>query len=220
MKMLPWLAWRAPYTLDRIFLHDQIDTISINGRCLDLGAGAIKSYREKINAIDCDLILDNRPAICCTIESLPFKTESINNILIFNVLEHVWNYYDVLREVYRILEPGGKLYGLVPFLINYHPDPEDYFRYTPSTINKLLTEIGFVVTVKTLSGIPLLIAQYINYLPVIWRFSRITYWLANKANNWLESREDGLSVFNKKAIICIWFSAKKLDLKQIEKKSD
>jgi hypothetical protein len=35
------------------------------------------------------------------------------------------------------------LVGCIPFLIPYHADPDDYFRYTHSALNKILKNAGF-----------------------------------------------------------------------------
>ena len=43
----------------------------------------------------------------------------------------------------RILKEGGALIGFTPFLIRYHPDPHDFFRYTDEALKNILTEAGF-----------------------------------------------------------------------------
>ncbi len=73
----------------------------------------------------------------------PIKTNTFNNALLFNVLEHVWDTRNLLFESFRILSPGGYLFGLVPFMFRYHKDPTDYWRFTDESLNKLLCEAGF-----------------------------------------------------------------------------
>lgn len=42
----------------------------------------------------------------------------------------------VVQELYRILMPGGLVYMDVPFLLGYHPDPVDYWRFSLSGLEK------------------------------------------------------------------------------------
>lgn len=64
-------------------------------------------------------------------------------MIAMNILEHVYNYNLFLPEVYRILKPDGILVGCVPFLIPYHAVPDDYFRYTHSSLERILRQTGF-----------------------------------------------------------------------------
>jgi hypothetical protein len=60
-----------------------------------------------------------------------------------NVLEHIYHHAFFIGEAYRILKLGKSVIGFVPFLINYHADPHDYFRYTDEALRALFTEAGF-----------------------------------------------------------------------------
>ena len=41
--------------------------------------------------------------------------------------------------------------GFVPFLIQYHPDPNDYFRYTDEALEKIFAQAGFTnINIKRL----------------------------------------------------------------------
>ena len=69
-----------------------------------------------------------------------------------NVLEHVYNHKKFLGELNRILKQQGKLVGFVPFLIGFHADPGDFYRYTDTCLEKLLVETGFNQVKITLIG--------------------------------------------------------------------
>ncbi|MFZ4590397.1 MAG: methyltransferase domain-containing protein [Ignavibacteria bacterium] len=64
-------------------------------------------------------------------------------VLITEVLEHVYKPVNSLAEIYRILKKGGKIVGTVPFQMNEHDQPYDYFRYTNYSLTKMLEESNF-----------------------------------------------------------------------------
>jgi SAM-dependent methyltransferase len=64
------------------------------------------------------------------VESLPIPDESYDVVLCTQVMEHVRHPHQALREMTRVLAPGGHLlmttHGVYPF----HPHPGDYWRWT------------------------------------------------------------------------------------------
>jgi hypothetical protein len=48
-----------------------------------------------------------------------------------------------LTEAARCLAPGGTLLLTIPFAARWHFIPYDYWRFTPSSLNHLLTATGF-----------------------------------------------------------------------------
>jgi SAM-dependent methyltransferase len=73
----------------------------------------------------------------------PVATASVNVILCTETLEHVLETRRFLTEAARCLAPGGTLLLTVPFAARWHFIPYDYWRFTPSSLNHLLTENGF-----------------------------------------------------------------------------
>jgi len=101
----------------------------------------IKNKNNTVTTVD---ISDNCDFKCnLETESLPFEDNSVETIFCFNVLEHIYNHKNVINEVYRVLKPNGKFYISVPFLLNKHADPYDFFRYTDTTLDRLHSEVGF-----------------------------------------------------------------------------
>jgi SAM-dependent methyltransferase len=74
---------------------------------------------------------------------MPFKDGVFDNVVCFNVLEHVYEYPEALAEIRRVLKINGLLHGYVPFLCNIHSDPFDYWRFTRDCLEKALRQSGF-----------------------------------------------------------------------------
>lgn len=94
------------------------------------------------------VLLDTRPInnsgsqmVCGDAHILPFPNNLFSLVILKDALEHFWNPWEALREVRRVLKDGGTLVIWVPFMHPFHGD--DYYRYTPLAIKKLLE--GFSV---------------------------------------------------------------------------
>jgi SAM-dependent methyltransferase len=57
---------------------------------------------------------------------IPLENESVDSILMTEVLEHVFNPAQVLAEFHRILRPGGCILITCPFAWPLHEEPYDY----------------------------------------------------------------------------------------------
>jgi len=74
-------------------------------------------------------------------------------ILLAEVLEHLEHPEIVLREISRVLKPGGTFLATMPLLYPIHPDPRDFQRWTPERIEIEFERSGLVVSeVKTMGG--------------------------------------------------------------------
>ncbi len=94
---------------------------------LDIGAGG---RRISSHVLGVDFIRFPNTIVVANIHSLPFLDESVGGIFCTGTLEHVEDPSQAMQEIYRILEKGGILHLEVPFMQPYHPDPEDYWRWT------------------------------------------------------------------------------------------
>lgn len=131
-------------------LHKRLSKLVIDGSILDLG-GSKKfknGYQSFIKGdhnictvnIDvnygCDLVFDIE-------NKFPLNDYVYDSILCFNVLEHIYNFQNVINESYRVLKNDGSFFGLIPFMHHIHGCPNDYFRYSESCIRKIFLEGGF-----------------------------------------------------------------------------
>lgn len=106
-------------------------------------------------------------------KKLQFKSNHYQNLIFFNVLEHLSNPTKSLKELYRILKKGGFLIGSTPFLYQVHGAPNDYLRFTKNyLINEFKKEKFKVIYIKELGHGPFLAAfsilfSYLKFLPII-----------------------------------------------------
>ncbi|MFM2381267.1 MAG: hypothetical protein RLZZ76_34 [Candidatus Parcubacteria bacterium] len=119
----------------------------LSGRILDLGSGGSDRYstfipREKDSTYE---LLDIKKGAQINFESdsLPYADDTFDTIILLNVLEHLYHTQNILTEIKRIKKDEGVFIGYVPFLMWYHPDHHDYFRYTHEALSLMLAEAGY-----------------------------------------------------------------------------
>jgi len=89
-----------------------------NGIKLDIGCGRMKP--DGYIGIDCVQIIDGngdkKVDVVMDIEktSLPYISDTVDEIRAFNVLEHLANLRFVLNDCHRVLKKDGFLWGTVP----------------------------------------------------------------------------------------------------------
>ena len=154
--------------------------IKLQGSCLELGANKdvyrnflnpnSKKYKttfsniEKINKTF--LYLDLQKKINCN-----FK---FDNIVIYNVLEHIYDIDISLKNINFLLKKNGTVYGSTPFIYRIHGAPEDYTRYSKSFLKLKLKNSKFKdIDIKEIGLGPFLasfslLRGYFKYLPVIY----------------------------------------------------
>lgn len=122
--------------------------IRIDGRVLDVGGVRASGYQQlfqgehkfttaNLSPEGADLTFDAQ-------QRWPIEDLSFDAVLFLNVLEHLYEYRPAVMESWRVLVPGGRVIVTVPFMFNVHGSPNDHFRYTKSTLERLFADAGFV----------------------------------------------------------------------------
>ena len=166
----------------RIFHNIFLQNIELSGKTIDLGSGNHSSYLEYLNNKSNNIYFADKVEkhqenyFQVDLEKkLNFNDQEFDNVILFNVIEHVQNYENLIEEIYRIIKKNGKLELFVPFMFRYHPDPEDYFRPTHYYLNKLLTKKGFDVQIYLIGTGPILVVQEIIFKYLKFKFLKIFF---------------------------------------------
>lgn len=96
------------------------------------------------------LVVYNKP-----LEKNNFANDSFSCVTMWDVIEHLISPIDELKEIYRILESGGKIYITTPNVYNSKRKGEDWEGFNSSyehlyffnidTMRELLLRVGFIV---------------------------------------------------------------------------
>lgn len=137
--------------LTRILQNRSFQEIQLSGKGIDLGAksNSASYYRflqvgDTVDIQYTDLNPSSEDILQVDLEKhIPVEDDSQDFLILNNVLEHLFEYQSCVDECYRVLNSGGELIGVVPFLYKVHPDPDDFFRYTESSLQKIFKRAGF-----------------------------------------------------------------------------
>jgi SAM-dependent methyltransferase len=81
----------------------------------------------------------------CTLEAIPRPDGHYDAVLLTQVLEHVPEPERVLREIHRVLKPGGQLMLSLPLNGPLHGEPWHFFQFTHHAIGRMASDCGFEV---------------------------------------------------------------------------
>lgn len=131
-----------------------------SGRTLNLGSGPriIGSGVENV-----DIHPYPGVSIVADIAKVPLPDSSIARIVCDNVLEHVEDISGAVKEITRLLIPGGLVYIALPFLYPFHSSPYDRRRFTKQGLEELF--VGFEVVESGVRAGPFsALTVYLNHL--------------------------------------------------------
>jgi SAM-dependent methyltransferase len=172
-----------PFYLIRKDLRSKFLTLipQLKGQLLDYGCGR-KPYKELFSVdsyIGVDIVNPGHPHTNEDIDlffdgkSIPAPDASYDAVFSSEVFEHVFTPDESLKDIYRVLKPGGLFLTSVPFVWNEHEVPYDYARYSSFGYPHLLKKQGFEILEVHKTG------NFIRVIAQLWNlylYNRIQSW--------------------------------------------
>lgn len=128
----------------RKFVYQQIQRLAPVGGCLEIGSYDVNgNLRDIINLKYTGL--DMRPGpnvdIVANGNNLPFDRESFGLVVCVETLEHDRYFWQTIKEIRRVLEPGGTVILTAPSIdFGIHEHPVDYWRFTEEGLRSLVED--------------------------------------------------------------------------------
>jgi SAM-dependent methyltransferase len=152
----------SPYYFVRKGLLSAMQKYSplLRGNLLDFGCGS-KPYKTLFNVdqyTGVDFENEGHPHDNENIDvfydgkNIPFADNTFDSILCSEVVEHIFNLPEIIKELNRVLKVGGKILITCPFAWKEHELPHDYARYTLYALRDLLEKQGFKIVIQDKSG--------------------------------------------------------------------
>jgi len=136
--------------VDRYYIEQFLETCheDIRGKVLEVGA---RTYTEKFGAsIQQSEVLDSNPTnpkatiLADLNTTMNIKPNEFDCLIFTQVLQFIGNLQGCIRELYRILKPGGTLLVTVPCVSRIDPSyggDKDFWRFTDSGCKLLFGEV-------------------------------------------------------------------------------
>jgi SAM-dependent methyltransferase len=143
----------------------------LRGRVLDVGCGnqpyapLVLRQASTYVGIDLSCAHDPAPHVCGDSLQLPFKDASFDAVLSTQVIEHVTDPFVMVKEIGRVVRPGGYAVITGPFAWPLHEEPHDYFRFTKYAFAQLAARGGLsVVSIRERGGTIMALTQLLAAL--------------------------------------------------------
>jgi SAM-dependent methyltransferase len=154
------------------WLRDE-GTRATGKRVLDVGCGDKPYYPffgGAASYVGLDVQQNPNADLHGAVEAIPAEDNSFDIVICTQVLEHADDPAQAVRELHRVTAPGGRVLASTHGTQVYHPNPDDYWRWTHTGLERLFTTNGDWERVDvepnagTTSALAMLIARSLHLL--------------------------------------------------------
>jgi uncharacterized protein YbaR (Trm112 family) len=110
-------------------------------RVLSVGGGPTRNSPREINL---NMAPFREVDVVGNATRLPFRSGSVDAVWSNAVLEHVAGAPEAVAEMVRVVEPGGFVMNVVPFMQPVHAYPLDFQRYTADGLAHLMRDLDII----------------------------------------------------------------------------
>jgi len=131
----------------RAFVQDAAECLPIADPVVEIGARPAEGQEHEANLrsffsghayIGCDFQEGPNVDRIEDIHALTFDDESVGTVVCVETLEHVADPLRGVREIHRVLKPGGVAILTSVMFMPIHAHPQDFWRFTPEGFQLLL----------------------------------------------------------------------------------
>jgi SAM-dependent methyltransferase len=180
----PHPTWQSKESRNRVDLFLQNEELRTpGGYRLNIGSG---DQRLVVKIINLDLFAGTAVDIQGDLLRLPIKDESQDTIVCTGVLEHASDPSRAVAEIYRALKSNGKAFFETPFIQTIHAAPEDYSRWTPEGLKKIMCSFE-ITKVDVVAGPASALAwQFQETMAMLFSFNNVMlYKIGMRIFGWL-----------------------------------
>ncbi|GEM_PF-2680480 len=108
---------------------------------------------------------------------------SIDGIICYAILEHVYNPFKAVSELHRVLKPGGKIITFLPWLWQYHGYKDqmlDFYRFSKDGVRYLFKDFSYLEFCPIRGPIESVCVCVLNFVKMKTKFHRVFSYLIRK----------------------------------------
>lgn len=138
----------------RAFVRTAAESFSLRGPIFEFGsfqvegqeaAADLRPFFPGYDYVGCDLRFGPGVDRVEDLANLSLADNSVPTIICVETLEHVFEARKAVAEMVRVLKPGGMMLVAAPLDFHIHDHPSDYWRLTPSCLERLLAPLDGVL---------------------------------------------------------------------------
>lgn len=115
------------------------EAINSGEMTLEIGAGVDCCDSDNLVKKDAFIYSDNLD-LSVDVHAMPFEDNTFDYVYSLAVFEHLHTPWVAAKEIYRVLNPGGKVYVLSAFNQHIHGYPHHYFNMTDSGLKRVFED--------------------------------------------------------------------------------